>query len=106
MTHLPNSSRHAQPRPCVMQVVRVSGTIKKSEEEAIHRARLAVLKAKREMAGSATDGLNAILGHAEPDVGMSRFGQGDRGAPTSIDDEDDDNKEQEEDFMQSGPEKG
>lgn len=32
-------------QPCVIQVVRVSGTIKKSEEEAIRRARLAILRA-------------------------------------------------------------
>ncbi|KAI9679468.1 MAG: hypothetical protein M1817_005490 [Caeruleum heppii] len=34
-------------RPCVLQVVRVSGTIRKVEEEAIRRARMLVLKAKK-----------------------------------------------------------
>ncbi|OQO00191.1 hypothetical protein B0A48_13978 [Cryoendolithus antarcticus] len=34
-------------QPCVMQVVRVSGTIRKAEEEAIRRARLAIRKAHR-----------------------------------------------------------
>lgn len=32
---------------CVMQVVRVSGTIRKSEEEAIRRARLHIKRAQR-----------------------------------------------------------
>jgi ribonuclease P/MRP protein subunit POP5 len=36
---------------CVIQVVRVSGTIKKSEEEAIRRARLAIVRAQRSKAG-------------------------------------------------------
>lgn len=33
-------------RPCVIQVVRVSGTIKKAEEEAIRRARAAIKRAR------------------------------------------------------------
>ena len=33
---------------CVMRVVRVSGTIRKAEEEAIRRARMDIVKAKRE----------------------------------------------------------
>ena len=32
---------------CVVQVVRVSGTIRKSEEEAIRRARASIVKARR-----------------------------------------------------------
>ena len=32
---------------CVMQVVRVSGTIKKAEEEAVRRARLSIRRAQR-----------------------------------------------------------
>ena len=48
-----------------MQVVRVSGTIKKAEEEAIRRARVAILKAKKEAGEGATDRLSAILGHSE-----------------------------------------
>lgn len=45
-----------------MQVVRVSGTIKKAEEEAIKRARAAILKAKGGTDASVTMGLDAILG--------------------------------------------
>lgn len=42
--------------------MRVSGTIKKAEEEAIRRARAAILRAKREGGEGSTDGLLGILG--------------------------------------------
>ena len=42
-------------------MVRVSGTIKKIEEEAIRRARAAILRAKRESGEGSTDGLLEIL---------------------------------------------
>lgn len=52
MTHLPpapsSGSNPSQPRPCVFRVVRVSGTIRKVEEEAVKRARADVLRAQRE----------------------------------------------------------
>lgn len=62
MTHLPKTSKEAQLRPCTMQVVRVSGTVKKAEEEAIRRARAAILRARRESGEGSTDGLLGILG--------------------------------------------
>lgn len=43
-------------------MVRVSGTIKKAEEEAIKRARAAILRAKREGGEGSTDGLLGLLG--------------------------------------------
>lgn len=48
-----------------MQVVRVSGTIKKAEEEAIRRARAAILKAKREPGEETLDGLMGLLNAEE-----------------------------------------
>jgi ribonuclease P/MRP protein subunit POP5 len=39
-------------QPCVLQVVRVSGTIRKAEEETIRRAQLAIRKAQRNTARS------------------------------------------------------
>lgn len=45
-----------------MQVVRVSGTIKKAEQEAIKRARAAILRARRESGEGSTDALLGILG--------------------------------------------
>ena len=46
-------------------MVRVSGTIKKAEEEAIRRARAAILRAKRESGEGSTDGLLGILGRRD-----------------------------------------
>ncbi|KAK3306872.1 Rpp14/Pop5 family-domain-containing protein [Chaetomium strumarium] len=49
-------------RPCAFRVVRVSGTIRKVEEEAVRRAKLLVLAAKDEMAGkSSSNALGALL---------------------------------------------
>ena len=49
-------------RPCVFRVVRVSGTVRKVEEEAVRRAKLLVLAARDEMAGKASsDALAALL---------------------------------------------
>lgn len=66
MTHLPPTSTtnysSSKPRPCVFRVVRVSGTIKKVEEEAIKRAKADVLRAQRERVEVAAAGLDAILG--------------------------------------------
>ena len=61
MMELPKASKQAPPRPCVMRVVRVSGTIKKAEEEAIRRARAAILRARMDDGEGSTDGLSAIL---------------------------------------------
>ncbi len=49
-------------RPCLFRVVRVSGTVRKVEEEAVRRAKLLVLAARDEMAGKASsDALGALL---------------------------------------------
>jgi ribonuclease P/MRP protein subunit POP5 len=54
---------------CVFQVVRVSGTIRKAEEEAIRRSRELILKARREAEGRGDSTLKSIFGkdnnHAE-----------------------------------------
>ena len=75
MTQMGKTARNGQPRSCAIQVVRVSGTIKKAEEEAIKRARAAILRAKRESGEESTDGLLGLLGgdddealHAGDDV--------------------------------------
>ena len=51
-------------KKCVFQVVRVSGTMRKAEEEAIRRAREIILEARREMGGKDKDGsiLDSIFG--------------------------------------------
>ncbi|KAL8790361.1 MAG: hypothetical protein Q9195_006379 [Heterodermia aff. obscurata] len=93
MTQLPKSSKFAQARSCVMQVVRVSGTIKKSEEEAIRRAKTAICKARKEAAGSATEELNAILGQPGPEVELEMLGQKGSKPIAALEDEDDDGLE-------------
>lgn len=76
-----------------MQVVRVSGTIKKAEEEAIRRAKTAILKARKEAVESATEGLNAILGQSGPDVNLRMLGQKGSKPIGTLEDEDDDDLE-------------
>jgi ribonuclease P/MRP protein subunit POP5 len=49
-------------RSCVFRVVRVSGTIRKAEEEAIRRAREMVLRARRELGDRGDSILTNILG--------------------------------------------
>ena len=46
--------------PCVIQVVRVSGTIRKAEEEAIRRARLQIRLAQRTTGGEADAAVKAV----------------------------------------------
>lgn len=62
MTHLPKISKQAALRPCVMQVVRVSGTIRKAEEEAIRRAKEMILKAKQDIQDGVSSSLDAVFG--------------------------------------------
>lgn len=50
---------------CVFRVVRVSGTIRKAEEEAIHRAREMILKAQREAEDKGKSTLDGIFGGNE-----------------------------------------
>lgn len=49
-------------RPCSFRVVRVSGTIRKIEDEAIRRARLLVMAARHEMGGQNSDALGVLFG--------------------------------------------
>ena len=95
MTELPKTSKFAQARSCVMQVVRVSGTIKKAEEEAIRRAKTAILRAKKEAAESATEGLNTILSQSGLDVDLEMLGHKGTKPIVTLDDEDEDDGDQE-----------
>jgi ribonuclease P/MRP protein subunit POP5 len=51
--------------PCIFRVVRVSGTIRKVEEEAIRRARLMVLAAEEHLAGKQSTVLKDLFGEAK-----------------------------------------
>jgi ribonuclease P/MRP protein subunit POP5 len=82
-------------KPCVVQVVRVSGTIKKSEEEAIRRARLLIRGAQRLSGGvAATNGAGP---HAATAAGASVADDDDLGMAGGIEDRDEDGDEMEED---------
>ena len=73
-------------------MVRVSGTIKKVEEEAIRRARAAILRAKRESGEGSTDGLLGILGKDDEEAlqGGEKMTAG-----SGVSDDDDDEMEME-----------
>ncbi|KAL2282480.1 hypothetical protein FJTKL_10573 [Diaporthe vaccinii] len=60
MKHVP--TKQGPGLPCIFRVVRVSGTIKKVEEEAIRRAKQLILAAKDEMAGKETNALHSLFG--------------------------------------------
>lgn len=70
MKHVP--TKQGPGLPCIFRVVRVSGTIKKVEEEAIRRAKQLILAAKDEMAGKETNALHSLFGVREStnDVAM------------------------------------
>ncbi|KAL9599485.1 MAG: hypothetical protein Q9219_003824 [cf. Caloplaca sp. 3 TL-2023] len=73
MTHLPETPKQATLQPCVMHVVRVSGTIRKAEEEAIKRAKAAILKAKKDTGTGSSVALDAILGPPPVENKMKSF---------------------------------
>ncbi|KAL8837964.1 MAG: hypothetical protein Q9170_002336 [Blastenia crenularia] len=100
MTHLPQLPEQSILQPCVMQVVRVSGTVRKAEEEAIKRAKAAILKAKRENSSGDLGGLSAILG-SSPGKGDSTNFEGANKMIMAIEDEDDDGDE-DQDLMDEG----
>ncbi|SMQ53763.1 unnamed protein product [Zymoseptoria tritici ST99CH_3D7] len=83
-TKLPNPVNES----CVIQVVRVSGTIKKAEEEAIRRARLSIVRARRAAEGKT--GIADSLSEDEFDeLGMAG-GIEDRDGNDEEDDDEDD----------------
>lgn len=85
LTHLP----HPVNQDCVAQVVRVSGTIRKAEEEAIRRAKQAILQAKR-AAGDGAPSADALLN--KPGLGMFDASKDDEDIPMKgpVSDDDDD----------------
>ncbi|KAI9821859.1 MAG: hypothetical protein M1827_002441 [Pycnora praestabilis] len=84
--------REGEKRACVFGVVRVSGTIRKAEEEAIRRARASVMRARREEAG---DGLERILGRDVERAEGGGKGWSEGGIEDDDDDEDGDDDEDE-----------
>ena len=83
----------AQAQTCVMQVVRVSGTIRKAEEEAIRRAKADITKAKVQNVTGEKDGLDELLASLIKDDGSKGVGDGVEkmaGTEDSMEDEDED----------------
>lgn len=91
MTHLPKASKQTQARPCIMRVVKVSGTIRKAEEEAIRRAKAAILEAKGGEDGMR--GLDAVLGQDRGGTGIGTR-KGAEVATGLVEDEDEDEDEE------------
>ncbi len=56
---------------CVFRVVRVSGTIRLAQNEAIRRAREFILKAKGEQGDKSDSMLEGILGNGQAQTGAS-----------------------------------
>jgi ribonuclease P/MRP protein subunit POP5 len=59
---LPGARRGEDGVSCVIRVVRVSGTIKKAEEDVVRRARREIVRAKMAMEGKGNDLLESLLG--------------------------------------------
>lgn len=76
MTQLPRTSKQDSPQPCVMQVARVSGTIKKAEEEAIRRARAAILRAERDNGDGSTADVIGMFDQLDDDAALGISGKG------------------------------
>lgn len=53
---------------CVFRVVRVSGTIRKAEQEAIRRARELILKAQRDLGSQGKSTLEDMFGDGKEDT--------------------------------------
>ncbi len=71
----------------MIQVVRVSGTVKKAEQEAIRRARASIMSARRAAGGNGENDLDRFL--ANTDGEGTQKGE----AMEGIEDEDDDGEE-------------
>ncbi|KAJ9292735.1 hypothetical protein DTO271G3_8434 [Paecilomyces variotii] len=76
LSSIPASNRRSGPgsgaRPCVFRVVRVSGTMRKAEEEAIRRARREVVRLRKGEEDSVFD-----FGRGDVDVDVGRVVGGD-----------------------------
>lgn len=75
---------------CVIQVVRVSGTIKKAEEEAIRRARAVIVRAQRVKGDPAAATTGGAAVDQDGDLDMTNgIEDNDDGAEDDEDEEDD-----------------
>lgn len=94
MTSLPERARGEGGVECVVRVVRVSGTIRKSEEELIRRAKMEIVRARGaegegdvlgRLLGDAQSGKGGKMGGGVEDVNVADLG--------TVDEEDYDSEE-------------
>lgn len=88
MKHVP--TKQGPGLPCVFRVVRVSGTIKKVEEDAIRRAKQLILAAKDEMVGKEAAALNSLFGAKDSLNDVAMVDRDDEFAPDAGDSEEND----------------
>ena len=98
MTHLPRLPDQEKLQPCVMHVIRVSGTIRKAEEEIIRRARAAILKARRESQDGERVVLDQIL---SPDNEVSKRPERDEVLESGIENVEDDEENEEDENQEA-----
>ncbi|KAL9005894.1 MAG: hypothetical protein Q9188_001356 [Gyalolechia gomerana] len=101
MTHLPELPKQSTSQSCVMQVVRVSGTIRKAEEEVIRRARAAILNARRENGSGSFDLLDTMLAGDNMEM-EPEHPENAADLATGIEDEDEDEGAEDQDSMDEG----
>jgi ribonuclease P/MRP protein subunit POP5 len=82
-------------RPCVFRVIRVSGTMRKAEEEAIRRARREILRTRNEHEAGALEG---VVGGSSSSIGTTRNEDSVAFAMDVDDDDDDDDDDEEDEF--------
>ncbi|KAJ0115353.1 rpp14 family protein [Diaporthe amygdali] len=88
MKHVP--TKQGPGLPCVFRVVRVSGTIKKVEEDAIRRAKQLILAAKDEMVGKEAAALNSLFGAKDSLNDVAMVDRDDESDPDAGDSEEND----------------
>jgi ribonuclease P/MRP protein subunit POP5 len=72
----PEGRRGEAGKKCVIRVVRVSGTVKKAEEEVVRRAKREIVRAQTMMGGGL--GLERLIGDGKGSVGSGVKGAGQR----------------------------
>lgn len=95
MSHVPDVSprgheKRVAGRPCVFRVIRVSGTMRKAEEEAVRRARREIVRVRGLEGG--------VLGGLVGDVEVSKDSA--RGVLPVVDDSADEDEDEDEDMAE------
>lgn len=86
-----SSTTYKEQRECVFRVTRVSGTMKKVEQEAIRRARNEIVRLKREGEEGGMDALENIFGRASSENNLGQDPE--RGIESEGDDDQDSDSE-------------